>query len=560
MKHNIKNTFIFFSFLLWMEITLAQQDSNEKYDIYYISIGSGHYLKPGYNRLEAVNSARVMSSILKGLGGKGYELLSREEANNIYPVTNVHMLRDIERLKNDIIHDKPKNPLIIFYYMGHGIGDKDGLSQYITFGDYDFKMEKANKKGNNFGAVFEITDIAMQFDTLNPNDKSEHHVLSENELNVINKINKKLHNNEFKSSFNGIEDIEKFQKEIGDEFGEELSAVCQKDYSGDCSRMNQGNGYMMAQSNDFIKAMKVIEKMRGKDVNDLSDEEKKELSAANEMVAHINDPANIERMTGMHIDLEQIKNMPNLNTFMDIQNQSQQLSAQSSINKKQIQEAQDKIRLLARGKIQDTTPFFKPTQKYPHVPYLIITDSCSSGLKGMSESMLEDNRNKTIINQIHQSVEQNKEYYKKFFNMDDKQIMEYERQVKEHYENVLKSNAISMAGSSQLFFAQSKGGIFKDNGALFFAANPGDSSKAFDEDDPFAKSTDKTGRLAKRFELAVDKASDNGVNVSLGEFVQLFSDDKPDGLQAESSDLPKPFTWFKLPEILSKKILIPSAH
>jgi hypothetical protein len=215
----------------------------------------------------------------------------------------------------------------------------------------------------------------------------------------------------------------------------------------------------------------------------------------------------------------------------------------------QIKREQKEARLQARRELDDVKPMLIPTEKHPHVPYLVIIDSCSSGVQGMSDKALETSINAyTHNNAIKEKLEGTltKEQAEKLASANTMVFQNY---------------AIQTAGFSQIGFAEMTGGVFKEHGALFFAADPGELSHAFDQGEAaFIKDEHRIGRLAKRFELAVNEASSSGRDVSLGEFAQMFSSERTEGLQEGEAGLPKPFSWFKVPASLSQNILIEGKH
>ena len=125
-------------------------DLNTKYDIYYLVIGSGNYIKDKTkDRPEAVNSAHQMALSFQKIGGHGSELLSSENE----PITIDNILNAIYELKQTIRKDNAKNPLVIFYYMGHGMGDNI-YSSYLIPGDYDFNLNTSSNFNPEFNDKF----------------------------------------------------------------------------------------------------------------------------------------------------------------------------------------------------------------------------------------------------------------------------------------------------------------------------------------------------------------------------------------------------------------------
>ena len=147
--------FIATVWLLATSFSLAQS-----FDVFYLSVGSTHYvqkdIKEGCEPFADVNGARKSARYMHELfsekaGGTGTMLrseqgkeLSREAILNAFKKT-------IATAKKS----KAKNPLVVFYFCGHGVSEGIGWSQFLVPGTF-------NEKPPNIGA----DPIALDLDYL----------------------------------------------------------------------------------------------------------------------------------------------------------------------------------------------------------------------------------------------------------------------------------------------------------------------------------------------------------------------------------------------------------
>jgi len=160
---------IFLFLLTYTTISLNAQ----KFDVFYLSIGSAHYEKKnipeGYESFDDVNGARrsaryVHELFSKKANGKGSMLRSETDK----PLTKTMIIQGIESMIKLAKKSKSKNPLLVFYYCGHGISEGIGWNQFLVPGDFNKKPKNLSsdplaldleKLSNELLYVGEITDL-----------------------------------------------------------------------------------------------------------------------------------------------------------------------------------------------------------------------------------------------------------------------------------------------------------------------------------------------------------------------------------------------------------------
>ncbi|WP_353778392.1 hypothetical protein [Winogradskyella sp. 3972H.M.0a.05] len=128
--------------LLFIQITFITRA--QEFDVYYLSVASAHYEKEnipdGYESFDDINGARRSSRYVHELfsnksNGKGSML--RSEAGK--PVTKTMIVREIKAMIKLAKKSKAKNPLLLFYYCGHGISEGIAWNQFLVPGDFNKK-------------------------------------------------------------------------------------------------------------------------------------------------------------------------------------------------------------------------------------------------------------------------------------------------------------------------------------------------------------------------------------------------------------------------------------
>jgi hypothetical protein len=125
----------FFVLLFTGGACLAQS----RFDIYYICIGSGIYKNnpnPASmhweNIPDAERSANVMASALSQYGNaKGVTLVSNK--NQLF--SKIVFENALNQIWDQMLKDKPVNPLLVIYYCGHGFSENLINTQVLLGGD-----------------------------------------------------------------------------------------------------------------------------------------------------------------------------------------------------------------------------------------------------------------------------------------------------------------------------------------------------------------------------------------------------------------------------------------
>jgi hypothetical protein len=453
--------------------------ANNKYDVYYLAIGSGHYKVEGKNRPEAIYSAKTMASFLKSkdIQGQGIDLLSNENQR----ITKKSILDAIYQLKQKIRQDKPNNPLIIVYYMGHGIGAGYG-TYYLALGDYDFSeaydvnpFEFSNltihlARHYKEKDILSDDEIALTLYTFKTDEKYANldKLYSDPELAVSNIfVNKEASGKELKEAFEKyVSNPSKFEAQF-DKVGKDIVSKSKK--------------FQNIQE-------KILAKKNLKLVLDINS-----------------------------ISLKQ--------AWLKAVSKAQLLVPDYADNKEKYFMALDEEVLKAAAEVKPEG-FEEIDESGSHVPYMVILDSCFDGIKDDDYIMGINN----LVKGIYQVINAKNN---RFINEDD-----------EIFEVIKKDQEQEFIIKSKLAHAITKGSIFKKYGAFFFAANPGNLSTAYDSpgepDDSINKDL-KPGLLAKRFDIALNTVKKMPGDISLKKFIEIFNAIE---LDLDIPNENKPFYWF----------------
>lgn len=143
----------------------------DKLDIYYLSVGSAHYehdskkfkekqFIPYDNLPESNLSAKITADLFKTYGNaKGRSLLSTD----FRFVTKEKLFAEIDSVKYMIKKDKPKNPIFVMYYCGHGFSENLSWNQFLIPGDYT-NIPGTKKNENLVKNLIWLGDITDKLD------------------------------------------------------------------------------------------------------------------------------------------------------------------------------------------------------------------------------------------------------------------------------------------------------------------------------------------------------------------------------------------------------------
>ncbi len=172
------NSRIFFLILILVSLGRENLFSQEKCSFYYFSIGSQDYgYSPnqemgfiGFSNLEYSNySAKIFSYSCKKLGSKKGVLLASSKKR---PLTKEVILSNLGDFIKVIKKEKSKNKLLLIYYCGHGIGEKETQMQFAMPSDFLYNYEKKfnndplNKYAinqNSIKSIIQKLDGSLQF-------------------------------------------------------------------------------------------------------------------------------------------------------------------------------------------------------------------------------------------------------------------------------------------------------------------------------------------------------------------------------------------------------------
>jgi hypothetical protein len=138
-------------FIIFLSIFLAQTaeayqvSSAFSYDIFYLAVGNSHYQKamPADKDSGALNefpdldgankSAKKMASYLDAIGAVSGITLTGEDDKL---VTRSDVFKALGELLDKVEKSKSANPLIIFYFCGHGLSEGVGWNHFSIPGDF----------------------------------------------------------------------------------------------------------------------------------------------------------------------------------------------------------------------------------------------------------------------------------------------------------------------------------------------------------------------------------------------------------------------------------------
>ncbi|MEB2777470.1 caspase family protein [Algoriphagus sp. D3-2-R+10] len=166
----MKQIVFFISF--WL--TVAEVNAQE-FEVFYLSIGNANYesreekFEGKYAPFSPVSgarrSARYVAELLeRRSNGQGNML--RSDGNHL--LSKVKILAAVNDLINTVKKSKAKNPLVVFYYCGHGVSEGIAWSQFLVPGDFTEKPDyldtdplaiDLNELSDKLLYVGEITDL-----------------------------------------------------------------------------------------------------------------------------------------------------------------------------------------------------------------------------------------------------------------------------------------------------------------------------------------------------------------------------------------------------------------
>jgi len=133
--------------ILVIALSLRVACNAQEFNVFHLAIGSAHYeqinIVEGHEPFDDINGARrsaryVHELFTQNANGQGGML--RSEAGK--PLTKSQILQELNKLIEMAKTSGVNNPLLLFYYCGHGISEGIAWNQFLVPGDF-------NKKPNN---------------------------------------------------------------------------------------------------------------------------------------------------------------------------------------------------------------------------------------------------------------------------------------------------------------------------------------------------------------------------------------------------------------------------
>lgn len=160
----MKILLLLFLLLLTSPTELPAQSgaARQSYDLFYLAVGSSHYADDrspkGFKNLDGANkSARKVSALLDRAGAvAGITLVSAGDRF----VTRRDVLRALGDVLTKAKRSGSKNPLVIFYFCGHGVSEGVGWNHFSIPGDFVVPAEKVDIQTLTDSAIYagEVAD------------------------------------------------------------------------------------------------------------------------------------------------------------------------------------------------------------------------------------------------------------------------------------------------------------------------------------------------------------------------------------------------------------------
>ena len=155
---------LFFSLCLLLSATCKPAAAQSNYDIYYLSVGNSHYASDqksgGFKHLEGSNkSAKRVAEYFDRAGAAGGITLVSGSSKI---VTKKDVLSALAELLSTIKRAKPRKPLLVFYFCGHGLSEGFGWNHFSIPGDFFVTPAKINVDTLSEAGIYsgDISDAA----------------------------------------------------------------------------------------------------------------------------------------------------------------------------------------------------------------------------------------------------------------------------------------------------------------------------------------------------------------------------------------------------------------
>jgi hypothetical protein len=118
--------------------------SGSRFDVYLLAVGSSDYVSApagwhGFGRLDGANkSARLVADAFLKAGARRAIVLT--SSSGAY-VSAADVSSALRRLKAVALAQHPANPLLVFYFAGHGVSEGLGWNQFLIPGDFVYRKD-----------------------------------------------------------------------------------------------------------------------------------------------------------------------------------------------------------------------------------------------------------------------------------------------------------------------------------------------------------------------------------------------------------------------------------
>jgi hypothetical protein len=142
-------------------ILTGSASAAERFDVFFLVVGSGNYVTPheaGVRALPdihgATKSAKLVASLLDQ-GGSTFGVTLVSDVGRF--VSREDINQALGRVGQEIQDTKPRRPLLVFYFAGHGIAEGTSWFEYLLPGNFAYRGNITAATDN--GAVLEESTV-----------------------------------------------------------------------------------------------------------------------------------------------------------------------------------------------------------------------------------------------------------------------------------------------------------------------------------------------------------------------------------------------------------------
>ena len=114
-----------------------------QFDVYFVSIGSGWYLSSaasgvqGFSRIDGANQSASMVADTLLRGGAAFGVKVTSDDHRVVTLDDIE--KAIQQVESRIAAAKPRRPLFVFYFAGHGMSEGIAWSHFSIPGDFTYR-------------------------------------------------------------------------------------------------------------------------------------------------------------------------------------------------------------------------------------------------------------------------------------------------------------------------------------------------------------------------------------------------------------------------------------